>query len=191
MRMIQGSGLVLSLLTGLAGCNEPVSAPKSFQDYTAKDGSFTCKYPAGWTVEGGGGSRGDYACTIFSKGMPDPGRIRPRGLAFRRHEQVAESCGGRGGTAHRPGPPAPEKGDRRGVHQLQGTRPEAVPDDRTGRGSQVQLRRRGHARREDLRLCRATLLANDKRITILCQCDATDWETLKPAFDKVIESLGR
>ena len=38
---------------------------------------------------------------------------------------------------------------------------------------------------------RATFLSNDKRITVLCQCPAADWKTLRPAFDTVIESLGR
>lgn len=36
---------------------------------------------------------------------------------------------------------------------------------------------------------RATLLSNDRRITVVCTCPATNWQALKPAFETVITSL--
>jgi len=40
-----------------------------------------------------------------------------------------------------------------------------------------------------LRGYRATVLSRDRRITTMCSCPVSEWETLKPAFDKVIGSL--
>jgi len=37
---------------------------------------------------------------------------------------------------------------------------------------------------------RATALSRDRRVRVMCKCSKDDWEKLKPAFDKVIESLG-
>jgi len=36
---------------------------------------------------------------------------------------------------------------------------------------------------------RATVLSRDKRVRIVCQCPEAEWQTLKPVFDKVIESV--
>jgi hypothetical protein len=36
---------------------------------------------------------------------------------------------------------------------------------------------------------RATFLSRDRRITAMCSCPVSEWETLRPAFDKVIASL--
>jgi hypothetical protein len=36
---------------------------------------------------------------------------------------------------------------------------------------------------------RATFLGNDRRLTVLCTCPATNWQALKPAFEKVIASV--
>jgi hypothetical protein len=36
---------------------------------------------------------------------------------------------------------------------------------------------------------RATLLGGDRRIEIVTTCSASNWQTLKPAFEKVIASL--
>ena len=36
---------------------------------------------------------------------------------------------------------------------------------------------------------RATALARDRRILCVCTCPESDWQTLKPAFEKVIASL--
>ena len=36
---------------------------------------------------------------------------------------------------------------------------------------------------------RATGMLDNKRVRIVCQCPADQWETLKPVFDKVISSL--
>ena len=38
---------------------------------------------------------------------------------------------------------------------------------------------------------RVTILGHDKCITVIAQCPEKHWDTLKPAFNKVIESLER
>jgi hypothetical protein len=37
---------------------------------------------------------------------------------------------------------------------------------------------------------RATFLNTERRITVRCECPEQDWPTLKPAFEKVVASLG-
>ena len=52
----------------IAGCEGPVPAPTTFKQFLAKDGSFSCDYPADWDVEGGGRSDNTYAWGKFSQG---------------------------------------------------------------------------------------------------------------------------
>ena len=42
-----------------------------------------------------------------------------------------------------------------------------------------------------LRGIRTTMLSNDRRITVVCYCPSSEWKTLKPAFNKVVDSVGR
>ena len=37
---------------------------------------------------------------------------------------------------------------------------------------------------------RVTTLSRDYRIRVVCKCPAAEWDALRPAFDKVIESVG-
>jgi len=36
---------------------------------------------------------------------------------------------------------------------------------------------------------RVTCLSRDKRIRVVCKCSESDWQTLQPAFDRIVESL--
>jgi hypothetical protein len=36
---------------------------------------------------------------------------------------------------------------------------------------------------------RATALTRDRRVTVVCTCPESDWETLNPAFTKLVASL--
>ncbi len=38
--------------------------------------------------------------------------------------------------------------------------------------------------------CRVTALSSTRRIRVVCECPESEWEALKPAFDKAIESMG-
>src|SRR5262249_18366693 len=38
---------------------------------------------------------------------------------------------------------------------------------------------------------RATVLMHRTALDIFCECRASDWDTLRPAFERVIESVGR
>ncbi len=40
-----------------------------------------------------------------------------------------------------------------------------------------------------IRGCRVTALSSHKRIRVVCECPESEWEALKPAFDKAIESV--
>lgn len=38
---------------------------------------------------------------------------------------------------------------------------------------------------------RATILTNNYRYRVVCECAESDWKTLKPAFDRVIDSFAK
>jgi hypothetical protein len=56
----------LTLISALAGCGEPLTTPKAFKKFNAKDGTFAVEYPDTWKAEGGGGQGIQWA--EFSKG---------------------------------------------------------------------------------------------------------------------------
>jgi hypothetical protein len=58
------------------------------------------------------------------------------------------------------------------------------------------ITKRGKARRSaykdgNKRGYRATVLLQQTALDIFCECRASDWDTLRPAFDRVIETVGR
>lgn len=179
--------LVFVAACALAGCSQPVPAPKEFKEYHAPDGTFQCEYPAGWVTEGGGGSRTDYSMVKFNKGDAE----------IRVEADLAGSLfadiGRNDGDAE---PPVAK------VHKLKIKRlDDQFTNYKEREAKPFSSKALGEGRKAVFvadggivgRIFgyHATLLTNDKRITIICQCSATDWKVLRPAFDRVIASFGR
>ncbi len=174
-----------------AGCGEAVTAPKEFKDFSSKDGVFTCKYPAGWEMEGGGGTRSEYSMTKFTKG----------GAEIRIESDLAGSLFADMSRAQNAEYGSPETPVAR-VHEM---KKKATSDEFSNYKEREAKSFKSNSLGEGRKAIfvadgsfgskvygyRATLLTNDKRLTILCQCPATDWKALRPAFDKVIASIGR
>ena len=174
----------------IAGCTGKAVVPTSYSMYNSKDGSFQIQYPAGWEADGG--DRSGYAWAKFTSGnavisvdanvvgsllgdiakrkmvhggiLPDQEERSPAAVV---HEQ--------------------EKG---GFEEEEGvTEQEPVivktgfPDARKSEFSGSKTF--GGA----IRGCRVTALGTDKRIRVVCECPESEWEALKPAFDKAIESV--
>jgi hypothetical protein len=172
----------------LAGCNQSVPAPKSFKDFHSTDGVFACDCPEGWTVEGGGGTRTEYSETKFTSG----------GAEIRIEADLAGSL-------------FADMGRRDDENNPPVARVHAMKTERIGKDEFTNYKEReakkfnskglGEGRKAifvadggmggKIYGYHATLLTNDKRITIICQCPATNWKTLRPAFDRVIASMGR
>jgi hypothetical protein len=177
-------------LVSLPGCAEKVPAPKSFASYTSKDGRFACDYPRGWKVDGGGNT--DFTWAKFTRGSAE---IRIEGdLAGSLIGDIARSTGGMmGGDLSGEDAPVARAHDH-GLRRLKGEdsgyeeRAPKTFDSGMGEG-----RRSVFITKQTLGGkifgYRATLLGGDRRITVTCRCPATNWQVLKPAFEKVITSV--
>lgn len=177
------------LLAG--GCGGPATAPTNFASFNAKDGAFKCDYPADWEAEGGGvkgyfwakftsgsaeisiqsGSVGSVQADVINAGnrmagvQEDEEELAP---VAQLHEMRKTDT-------------AKDLGD------YQEQPPKAIRP-KLGDGRKSQFTASGTFG-GGIRGYRATVLSHNKSITVLCQCAEGDWETLKPAFDRVIDSL--
>jgi hypothetical protein len=176
-------------LMQVAGCGERLAAPKAFVTYHDKEGAFSCLYPEGWEKEGGG--RSDYSWAKFSKGSA---QIKiSADFAGSVLADIAKSTSGPFGSGDDSEPPVAkihEMMKKNMADEFSNYREKAAKPITTalGEGRQSEFTASGSFNMR-LRGTRTTLLSNDRRITVICSCPATDWRTLKSAFDKVVKSV--
>ncbi|MFO0954485.1 MAG: hypothetical protein U0835_25660 [Isosphaeraceae bacterium] len=175
----------------LSGCGETVSAPKAFAEYHSKDGRFSCDYPKGWEADGAGTESSPSSWAKFTKG---PAEIRiDADLAGSLMGDIQRSASERmGGEAEPPVASLHERGQKAMAEEY------SKYEERDPKAVTCGL---GEARRSTFIATgalggkvygyRATALSNDRRITVVCTCPASNWQALKPAFEKVIASLRR
>jgi len=172
----------------VAGCGASAAAPKSYKHYSAKDGAFACDYPEGWEANGGGQSLMYWA--RFESGSA---KIKVE----------ADSSGSMMATASRPNGDAP--GAEPIVASLHEMRKRQVAEE-YGSNYKENTAKKVESKLGEGRMAefladaslggsihgyRATFLAHDHRLTVLCECPQSDWKTLKPAFLHVIQSMGQ
>jgi hypothetical protein len=189
------TALVLLLALGFCmalagGCGEQVAAPTKFAEYTSKDGAFSCTYPADWEMEQGARADNSYSWVKFTKG-PALFKI------------TADAGGSTMGDIAKAGPGNTDEKEENAVasvHEMQKRSiaeeytnykekpPRTVKSPALGPGVQSEFYADGGF---GVRLfgTRTTFLSNNRRISILCQCPLPTWRVLKPAFDKVVESV--
>jgi hypothetical protein len=177
----------------LTGCgSNPVVVPTTYDAYNAKDGTFACEYPKGWTAEGGGKNGPQWA--TFASG---PAEIRVSA-------DVAGSLLGDIAGGFIPGkqdlPPELQpvqkvhEGDKQAAEQKFGGYQEVGTP-------QVLVVPLGPARKSEftassafgsgLHGYRVTILGHDKRVVVYAVCPEADWPTLQAGFDHVLSSLRR
>lgn len=182
----------LGTVIGLAGCGQSVPAPSSYKEFSAKNGTFSCSAPSDWDVEGGDGTRTEYSMCTFTKGAAS---IRVEAdLAGSLHADIAKSANARmGGEVESP------------VAAVHALKISSLKDEFTNykerEAKPFQSKGLGEGRKAifiadggmvgKMYGYHATLLTGDKRLTILCQCPATNWKVLRPAFDKILLSMSR
>lgn len=186
-RLILG-GLLVTFGT-LPGCGSAVPAPTKFVAYQSPDGRWSCERPDGWEADGGGKPDSPNSWAKFTKGNAE---IKiDADLAGSLFGDIAKSGGNFGGEQE---PPVAK------VHPMGEKHMKEEYSNYTEREAKAfQSKGIGEGRRStfiaDQSLggkvygYRATLLAGDRRITVVCTCPATNWQTLKPAFERVITSL--
>ena len=168
------------------GCGSgPVPAPTTYTKIESPDKQFQCEHPASWKVTTTGG-KGLLSHCVFEAGAA-------------RIDISSDVLGSlMAGPATTPNYPNAEPPVAR-IHEVgQGKfaenfsnyeeqEPKPVQTN-LGEGRVAEFTAVGSLGRK-LHGYRATLLSKDRRITTMCSCPVSEWETLKPAFDKVIGSL--
>jgi hypothetical protein len=184
--------LSLGMLFVLGGCGGKAVVPTSYNTFNADDGSFQLEYPAEWTVESGGKS--GFAWANFKSGsaqiLVDSNSVgsligdiaKTGGSAALGQAPIADES-----------PVALVHEHEREVFEEEGGYKEQKPET-----IMIKL---GEARRSEytgktalgagIRGYRLTALSSEKRIRLTCECPEGEWEALKPAFNKAIETLTR
>jgi hypothetical protein len=182
--------LSTAMLLALPGCGGgPVPAPTSYATYETKDGGFAVEYPEGWDADGGG-KKNSWA--KFSKGTAE---------ISLQTDLVGSLMGDMGaGMGNKLGPPDPEDYP---VHKVHVADKETVAQEYSDYKEQEPVEFQnaigGPGRKSEFTASgtlsgpihgyRATFLGRDKRFRVTLTCSESDWENLKPAFDKVLESF--
>ncbi len=181
--------LVFTAGTLLAGCSQPATAPTSFTTHNATDQSFQCEHPADWEAEGGGAHgyyhlrvrRGSAAINVTAD------------LVGSLMGDIARSFGQAAGVSEERLSPVAllhEKAKEEMAENYGSFQEQAATKMNTGFGETYRSEFTGSGSfGGKTHGYRATALARDRRIICVCTCPESDWQTLKPAFEKVIESL--
>src|SRR5262245_61326677 len=187
-RLAMATCVVTGLLVA-SGCGGAVPAPTAFKEYPSPSGRFACEYPEGWDVSGAGKPDSPNSWAKFKKGSAE---IQVEAdLAGSLLGDIAKSGGGMGNDAE----PPVAKIHPMGKRQMQ--EDYSNYDERDAKV--VQSQRLGEGRRSTFTATqslggkiygyRATYLSGDRRITVICKSPATNWQALKPAFERVINSV--
>jgi hypothetical protein len=184
-----GGGVALSfwLYPRLTSGGPSAVAPESYRIYQAPEDAFQCDYPSGWAVRREGVK--DHFTVTFSKGT----------ASIRISQSLAGSALGDIAGAADPG----NDPDRSPVARVHAFKQAQLADEFSGYDegpAEAVTGRFGAARRSaftasgllgrKLRGYRATALGPLIQYDIVCQCPEADWEVLRPAFARAIESLG-
>lgn len=175
----------------IGGCAGKAVVPTSYDTYNAKDGSFQIQYPAGW--ESDGGDKSGYAWAKFISGgaVISVDANIAGSLIGDIAKSRALSLGMQGGDQEDRAPVAAVHAhEQQGFEEDEGVTEEkpvlvktGFPDARKSEFSGTKTFG------GTIRGYRVTALGTDKRIRVVCECPESEWEALKPAFDKAIESV--
>jgi hypothetical protein len=181
----------IGAVLAIGGCGGKAVVPTSYDPYNAKDGSFQIQYPAGW--ESDGGDRSGYAWAKFTSGRAvisvdaditgsligdiSKSKALHLGIAVDQGEDSSPVA-------------AVHEEEKQGFEEEEGVTEQKPVPVKTGfpdaRKSEFSGSKTfGGA----IRGCRVTALSPNKRVRVVCQCPESEWEALKPAFDKAIESV--
>jgi hypothetical protein len=182
-----GGGVVVLVLLiwavmKLAGGAAPVRPITDWDRYSTEENEFGFDYPAGWRAKSYG-IKGRREADV--KGG-SASIVVKENLAGSLVGNIAAAAGGGNQVDDDLSPVAQ-------VHEVR--RPKELPNYKEEPAVTVTTKI-GKARRSaytdgSKRGYRATVLLHQTALDIFCECRAADWETLRPAFEHVIESMGR
>lgn len=191
VRQAAAVGMLLGLLA-VPGCGGAVPAPTAFATYNSPCGRFSCEYPKGWGVEGGGKPESPTSSAKFTMGNAEI--LVSTDLAGSLMGDIAKSSGSMyGGDAEPPVAKVHPMGERYmkdEFNNYQEREPKVFQSKGLGEGRRSTFIA-SKALSGKVYGYRATLLSGDRRITVVCDCPATNWQVLKPAFEQVVASISR
>lgn len=191
---------VLPLVVAL-GCGEPVKVPTSYAKWEPEgDAIFHVDYPEGWKADGGGGKTAMQWAEFKKGGCIIEAKTDISTSAVADIAQSFNNLGSGGALSQE------EMEERSPVAVAHAMNLEKLPHDQfssykeekqavkftasmsEGRKS-VFTATAGVGRK--VKGYRATLVAQNNGVTFYCYCSEKEFEKMKPAFDKVLESVRR
>jgi hypothetical protein len=173
-------GLVIWLIVQFAGGGGPAQPVTNFSKFSTDENEFGFEYPAGWRLE-------DY-------GMKGKREVHIKGVGGASidvtENMTGSLLGDIAGAVQGNQPPSDDRLPVARVHEQR--RPEGAKeepavtvDTKFGKARQSTYTngsRRGY---------RVTVLMHQTALDVFCECRESDWNVLRPAFDRMIASLGR
>jgi hypothetical protein len=182
---------MLAGLLSIPGCGGEVPAPKSFVDVLDPGGQFACEVPKGWEVDKGGKADSPNSFVKSTQGNAEIKVVAD--FAGSLFGDMAKTSGSALGGDEEP--PVAR------VHPMGVRQMKEDFSDYEERDPKPVTSKLGEGRRSTFIASgsvggktygyRATYLSGDRRISVVCTCPATNWKSLKPAFERVIASLHR
>jgi hypothetical protein len=182
-------------LLAIAGCEGPAVVPASYKEYVSGDKSFKLQVPAQWTTEDSA-RPGNVWATFKSGGAKIAVETSAAGSVI--GDIAGGPMGGMVGLAPAGGAQTQAPVDV--VHQKEKAGFESDEGVKEGEPAPVTTAC-GEGRKSEftgsrtigprVRGYRVTVVGPQYRVRLVCECPVTEWDKLKPAFDKAIESLGR
>lgn len=173
--------LLIWAIVKLGGGAPPAQAVTAFDRFSTEENEFGFDYPARWEARGYG-LRGRREVEV--KGPAATINIKENLVGSLVGDIVGAGTGGK---------PVPDELSPVGrVHEMR--RPKDTRSYQEEPAVTV-MTKFGKARRSAYkdgakRGYRATVLMHQTALDVFCECRASDWDTLRPAFERVIESLG-
>jgi hypothetical protein len=188
------SSLCLVAVVSVTGCSSaPAVVPTTFSTYNSKDGTFACDAPDGWDIQGGG-KQGP----VWAKFTSGPAIIDIKGDVS---GSLMGDIHGTLGGGNQAILPQDEPVHKVHVADLEMAAKEYDGYTETPTSPAVIESRLGPARLSEftaksgfgtaLHGYRVTILGHDKRVVVYCVAPETDWQALKPTFDRVLASMER
>jgi hypothetical protein len=181
--------IVLAIVIVFRAGTAKTPTPQEYVGYDAPEDVFHVDFPKGWNIQHGG-MKTIYWATA-EKGS----------ASIKVHESFIGSLLGDIANAGTPDLNVPD--EELPVSKVHEMKRILMDDDYTNYREEpaVSVRTRfGLARRSEftgreglkkVRGYRVTTLAGQEQIRIVCTCSPSDWDNLEPAFNRVIESVGR
>jgi hypothetical protein len=182
------------------GCGAPVKTPTSYAKWEPKsDAIFAIDYPEGWLADGNGKNGVQWAefkksgCLI--KCSTDQSSSLVGDITQSANNMLG---GGEGGLSEEeledlaPAAAAHQWNKDKAKEDYSKYKEEKeMIAFKSGLGDARKSIFTGTIGGRSVKGYRATFLARDRGVTVICHCAAKDFERLQPAFDKVLESVRR